>query len=109
MLKPADFLILLALAEKERHGYGIRQDLAQATEGALWLDAGNLYRSIHRLLDSDLLARSGRKTAHDAADERRVYYRLTPKGRAALAAEARRMQGLLRLGKVRKLLSERAF
>lgn len=105
-LKPLDFLILLALVEGERHGYGIRRDLAELTAGAVLVDAGNLYRSIRRLLDEGLLARAGRKVARDADDERRVYYRLTSAGKAAAAAEAQRMQGLLRLGKVRKLLAE---
>jgi DNA-binding PadR family transcriptional regulator len=105
-LKPIDFLILLTLVDEERHGYGIRRDVAEVTEDRVLLDAGNLYRSIRRLLDDGLLARSGRRPARDADDERRVYYRLTSRGRETIAAEARRMQGLLRLSKVRKLLAE---
>jgi DNA-binding PadR family transcriptional regulator len=105
-IKPLDFLILLALADGDRHGYGIRRDIEELTEGGVSVDAGNLYRSIARLLDSGLLVRSGRRPSSEGVDERRVYYRLTPEGRRAAAAEARRMRGLLRLSSVRKLLGE---
>lgn len=108
-LKPLDFLILTALADGERHGYGIRRVIAELTEDEVLVDAGNLYRSIRRLLESGLLARSNRRRRQSAGgpeDDRRVYYRLTPEGRRAATAEARRMRGLLRLSSVRKLLRE---
>lgn len=108
-LKPLDFLILASLLRGKRHGYGIRQDIAELTGNEVVVDAGNLYRSIRRLLESGLLTRSDRLVsgaADGAGDERRVYYRLTAEGRRATAAEARRMQGLLGLPSVRKLLVE---
>jgi hypothetical protein len=49
-LRPLDFLILVALSGGERHGYGIRRDIADLTDGAVVVDAGILYRSIRRLL-----------------------------------------------------------
>jgi DNA-binding PadR family transcriptional regulator len=107
-LKPLDFLVLLALIEEERHGYGIRQDVLELSHGAIAVDAGNLYRTLGRLMDAGLVARSSRRPASDAGDERRRYFRLTASGREALASDARRMQHLLRLGKVRKLLGESA-
>jgi DNA-binding PadR family transcriptional regulator len=106
-LKPLDFLILVALSGGARHGYGIRGDIAELTGNDVVVDAGNLYRSIRRLLESGLLERSTRRSgAQDDDDERRVYYRLTAEGRRAAATEARRMRGLLRHENVRKLLGE---
>lgn len=104
-LKPVDFLILLALVEQERHGYGMLRDISDLTDGALELDPGNLYRSLRRLLDEKLIQKSARRPAADSDDERRQYYRLTALGRKTAAAEARRMEGLLRLKPTRKLLA----
>lgn len=94
-----DFLILLSLVNDKRHGYGIRGDIAEATEGKVLVDAGNLYRSIRRLMEAGLVAR---------AEEtgRRRYYRLTPKGRRVAVEEARRMKDLMKLEPMRKLLSD---
>jgi DNA-binding PadR family transcriptional regulator len=104
-LKPLDFLVLLALAEEERHGYGIRRDVFDLSSGAVSVDAGNLYRTLARLVEAGLVARSSRRPAADADDERRRYFRITPKGWRALAADARRLQQLLRHAKVRRLLA----
>ena len=107
-LRPIDFLILLVLVEQERHGYGILQDIAALTEGELELDPGNLYRSLRRLMDAELIQKGARRAAPESNDERRRYYRLTALGRRAAAAEAKRMEGLLCLGNTRKLLSDAA-
>ena len=105
-IKPVDFLILLVLVDDERHGYGMLREIESLTDGDLRLDAGNLYRSLKRLLDAGLIEASGRRPAPESDDERRRYYRLTPRGRETAAGEARRMDGLLRLGTAKKLLSE---
>jgi len=91
-LKPVDLEILLALAEDDRHGYGLVQAVADHTEGLVVLDPGNLYRVIKRLLDEGLVAEAGRRQAADAAGERRRYYRLTPLGGRVLAAELDRLR-----------------
>ena len=54
-LPPATFHILLAVADDERHGYGIIQDVAARTNGSLRLSPGTLYRSIQRMLEQGLL------------------------------------------------------
>ncbi len=105
-LRPGDFLILLVLADGERHGYGIRADVAALTADEVLLDAGNLYRCLRRLLDSGLVEKAARQTAPDADDERRRYYRLSELGRRVVTAEARRMHGLLLLNRVRDLVGE---
>lgn len=60
-LKPVDLLILLALSGGERHGYGLLRDMAEQTDGAVQLEAGNLYRSIKRLTDDGLVAETARR------------------------------------------------
>ena len=97
-LRPVDLLILTMLAPGERHGYGIRQDIIDHTEGALRLEAGNLYRSIRRLIDLGMVDESDRRPDPDEDDERRRYYRLTALGSRVLAAELHRLRALVRVG-----------
>ena len=54
-LTPPVFHILLALADDERHGYGIMQDVAQQTDGALQLGPGTLYGCLKRMLAAGLV------------------------------------------------------
>ena len=103
-LRPIDFLILLMLAPKERHGYGIMQDVVEHTDGRLELEAGSLYRTIRRLGDQGLLEESARRPSPESDDERRRYYRLTPFGRKVVAAEASRLRSLVRLAEAARLL-----
>ena len=103
-LKPVDVLILTMLTAGERHGYGIRQDIIDHTDGTLELEAGNLYRSIRRLIDEGLLDESDRRPAPDADDERRRYYRISAFGRRVLAAEMMRLRALVRLAEARRLI-----
>ena len=103
-LKPLELLILTMLGGGERHGYGIRQDIIDHTDGALRPEAGNLYRSIRRLIELGLIAESGRRPAADADDERRRYYRITPAGRRVVSAELARLRALVRLGEQQRLI-----
>ena len=103
-LKPVEVLVLTMLSAGERHGYGIRQDIIKHTEGAIELEAGNLYRTIRRL-ETDGLVDESPGAATDGDDERRRYYRLTPFGRRVLAAELERLRVLVRLGEERRIIS----
>jgi DNA-binding PadR family transcriptional regulator len=98
-LPAAAFHILMALAEDDRHGYGIIQDVAARTDGALRLGAGTLYRSIQRMLEQGLIVETRERPAPDQDDERRRYYRITPFGTAVARAEARRLTRLVRLAR----------
>lgn len=98
-LPEATFHILLALSEEDRHGYGIIQDVAASTNGALKLSAGTLYRSIQRMLEQGLLVETRNRPAPEDDDERRRYYRLTPFGREVARAEAQRLRQLVRLAR----------
>ena len=107
-LPVATFHILVSLADGERHGYAIIQDVEARTEGKLRLSPGTLYRTIQRLLQQGLIAESKRRPAKELDDERRRYYRLTPDGLAAARAEMRRLTELVRLARAHGLTPETA-
>ncbi len=107
-LQPAVFHILISLAEEERHGYAILQEVAERTGGAVRLSAGTLYRSIQRLLEQGLIAETTERPAPELDDERRRYYRITPLGAAAVRAEARRLAEMLRMARASGLAPGRA-
>src|SRR5215469_18481915 len=90
-LPPATFHILMALAEEDRHGYAIIQDVEARTDGELKLSAGTLYRSIQRMLEQGLIIEPRERPLPELDDERRRYYRITDFGRAVAEAESRRM------------------
>ncbi len=96
-MSPQAFHILVALAERDQHGYGIMRDIAERTGGKLRLSAGTLYGSIKRLLEDGLIVELGERDRpdRDGGDERRRYYRLTALGRKTAKAEARRMAELV--------------
>src|SRR6266436_2389661 len=98
-LPSATFHILMAVADEDRHGYAIIQDVAARTDGELRLSAGTLYRSIQRMLEQGLLVETRDRPAPELDDERRRYYRITPFGAAVARAEARRLTELLRMAK----------
>ena len=95
-LPPAAFHILLAVADRERHGYAIMQDVRARTGGTLRLGPGTLYGSIKRLLADGLIEELDARPdpAHD--DLRRRYYRITRLGRKAAVEESARLTALLR-------------
>ncbi|HXI29714.1 MAG TPA: PadR family transcriptional regulator [Vicinamibacterales bacterium] len=98
-LPPATFHILLALADEDRHGYAIIQDVEARTAGELTLSAGTLYRSIQRMLEQGLLIETRDRPAPEHDDERRRYYRITTFGKAVAKAEARRLTQLVRMAR----------
>jgi DNA-binding PadR family transcriptional regulator len=94
-LKPVVFQVLLSLADGERHGYAIVQDITARTAAKLRLEPGNLYRSLKWMLDRGLLEESDRRPAPDLDDERRRYYRITRFGQRVAEAETARLQQLV--------------
>jgi DNA-binding PadR family transcriptional regulator len=107
-LPPATFHILMAVAQEDRHGYGIIQDIARRTGDELRLSAGTLYRSIQRMLEQGLIMESDDRPAPEFDDERRRYYRISAFGIAVARAETRRMAQLVRIARTQGLLPERA-
>jgi DNA-binding PadR family transcriptional regulator len=100
-LPPSTFHILLALADDDRHGYAIIQDVAARTGGALKLSAGTLYRSIQRMLEQGLIVETRERPAPEFDDERRRYYRIAPFGAAVARAEAHRLSELVGMAQER--------
>jgi DNA-binding PadR family transcriptional regulator len=98
-LPSATFHILVALAEEDRHGYAVMQEVTARTGGELKLSAGTLYRSIQRMLEQGLIAEISARPAPELDDERRRYYRITPFGRTVARAEARRLAQMLKLAR----------
>lgn len=103
-LTPAVLHILLALADGERHGYGIMQAVAAQTDGSLRMGPGTLYGSLKRMLASGLVEESAERPDSEQADVRRRYYRLTEFGNRVLKAEMRRLSYLVRLPAAQRLL-----
>ncbi len=97
------FQILLALADRELHGYGIMRQVAEQSEDRFRLGPATLYGSIQALLEVKFIEEVD-PPAGDAADERRRYYRITASGRRTARAEAERMVGTLRVARAKKLL-----
>ncbi len=102
-LPAAAYHILLAVADEDRHGYGIIQDVAEGTAGSVKLSAGTLYRSIQRMLEQGLIVETRDRPAPEDDDERRRYYRITALGTATAKAETRRLADLVRMARARGL------
>ncbi len=98
-LTPVVLNVLLALADGERHGYGIMLEVKERTGGRVRLGPGTLYGAIKRLKEGGVIEESGERPdpgEEGPDDERRRYYRLTGFGSEVLAAEVERLDGLVR-------------
>jgi DNA-binding PadR family transcriptional regulator len=108
-LTPAMFHILLALADRERHGYDIMREVDERTEGKVRLGPGTLYGSIKRMLGDGLVEELDERPDPELDDERRRYYRLTDFGYRVAVAEAERLARLVKAARIKKLLSTRSL
>ncbi len=93
-LSAASFFVLFALAEEEKHGYRIMQDVRELSEETFSLGPATLYTTIKKLTEQDLISEIA-----GAAEDRRRTYRLTGSGRRLLTAEFRRQEALLNLAR----------
>jgi DNA-binding PadR family transcriptional regulator len=107
-LTPVALNILLALADEERHGYGIGLEVRERTEGKMRLGPGTLYGSLRRMVDGGLVEESDGRPEGETDDgrrrydeERRRYYRLTGFGGRVLAAELTRLEGVVRVAQAK--------
>jgi DNA-binding PadR family transcriptional regulator len=103
-LTPAVFHILISLADEERHGYGIMQEVAERTSRQTIMGPGTLYGTLKRMMEAGLVEEAGERPDPQAGDERRRYYRITRRGRAAATGEARRLEALVRSARQKRLL-----
>jgi DNA-binding PadR family transcriptional regulator len=97
------FHVLLALADKERHGYEIMQEVQERTAGSVRLGPGTLYGSIKRMLSDGLIEESDDRPDPELDDERRRYYRLSDFGYRVARAESQRLANLVSNARAKKL------
>jgi DNA-binding PadR family transcriptional regulator len=105
-LTPAVFHILLSLADGERHGYSIMQEIAAQTRGRLRIGPTTLYRSIKHMLADGLIAEADERPDPALDDERRRYYRLSDFGRRVAVAEMQRLEQALSVARAKPVLGQ---
>ncbi|KPJ87175.1 MAG: PadR family transcriptional regulator [Gemmatimonas sp. SG8_17] len=91
-LRPAAFHILLVLAQGERHGYAVKQEVEKQTGGVVKLGPGTLYESIQRMVELGLIEESARRPRKQEDQAQRRYYRLTDFGKQVFKAEVARLE-----------------
>jgi DNA-binding PadR family transcriptional regulator len=104
-LTAAVFNILLALADGEKHGYAIKLEVENATDGKIHMGPGTLYGSLDRMVKAGLIEESEHRPGADEDDERRRYYRLSQFGRRVLRLEASRLANLVQAAMAKKVLA----
>ena len=104
-LTPAVFNILLALADGEKHGYGIMLEVETNTKGQVIMGPGTLYGSIKRMLKAELIEESDERADPQMDDQRRKYYKLTNLGRRVLGMEAERLASQVMIAKAKNILA----
>ena len=105
-LTPAVFNILLALADGEKHGYGIMLEVEANTKGQVLMGPGTLYGSIKRMLQAELIEESDERVDPEMDDpRRRSYYRLTRLGKRVLRMEAERLASQVQIAKTKNILA----
>jgi DNA-binding PadR family transcriptional regulator len=104
-LTPAVFNILLALADGEKHGYGIMLDVEKNTAGLVPMGPGTLYGSIKRMLTAGLITESAERPDPEMDDQRRRYYRLSGNGQRVLRLEAERLASQVAIARAKNLLT----
>ncbi len=101
------FHILLSLADQERHGYGIMQEVETMTQGRIQMGPGTLYGAIKRMISANLIEESDERPDPEQDDERRRYYRLTALGRRVLGAETQRLSDLVNVAGSKHVVGSR--
>ena len=103
-IPPHWFQILLSLADENRHGLGIMNDVLDRTGGQMKLWPGMLYRNLSKLAEEGFVVEVDAPADAESGGGRPRFYRLTPAGRRACAAEAARMAGFVEAARRKKLL-----
>jgi DNA-binding PadR family transcriptional regulator len=105
-ISPVVFQILLALADTDLHGYGIKLEVERRTDGAMNLGSGTLYEAIQRLQAAGLVAETASPPDAPTGARKRRYYRLEEAGREALEEELTRMEKIVRFARRKKLMPQ---
>jgi DNA-binding PadR family transcriptional regulator len=105
-LSRSAFLVLLALADRPRHGLAIIDRVEEASEGGVKLGPGTLYGTLQKLVASGLIRETAEPPDPKDDDPRRRYYELTPRGERSLQAEAEHLQRLVRAAAAQRILGK---
>ena len=104
-LSPVAYHVLLALADRNRHGLGIAEQVEATTGGSIAPGPGTLYGAIKRLLELELIDDTDEAPDDDRRDDpRRRYYQITPLGRRALALETAQLANVLKVAKAKRVM-----
>jgi DNA-binding PadR family transcriptional regulator len=103
-LTRAVFFILFALADGAKHGYAIMQTVSRSSDNQFRIGPGTLYTTIQRLWDLGLIEETESDGGQSDHENRRRYYKLTRTGKAVLAADLSRMESVVRLARLKKLV-----
>ena len=101
------FQILLAVSDKQLHGYAIIQDVKRRTDGRVTLTASTLYSAIKRMLAAGLIEESEERPVVELDDERRRYYGITKEGMRVLRREAEWLEELTNMARAKHVLETR--
>jgi DNA-binding PadR family transcriptional regulator len=105
-LSPVVFQILLALANSNLHGYGIKLEVEKRTDGRMNLGSGTLYEAIQRLEAIGFIAETTSPPNAPTGARKRRYYRLEKTGREALESELAHMEKIVRYARRKKLMAQ---
>jgi DNA-binding PadR family transcriptional regulator len=106
-LRPAEFQILLLLANEDLHGYALLKEAERQSAGEVVLEVGSLYRVLKRLLDQQWVTEAPDDDAAAAPGKPRRRYRITPFGRQVARAEAERLEQAVAAARAARLLRPR--
>jgi DNA-binding PadR family transcriptional regulator len=102
-MTPLTYQILLALADGDRHGYGIIKEIEERSGAGAAPSTGALYLALQRIAGDDLIAESPERPSGED-DARRRYYRLTGGGRSRAEQESVRLAALVAVARDKKLI-----
>ena len=105
-LAPADFQVLLLLAEGPLHPYGLSRAGEARPDLGVPLGIGSLYRLLNRMVTAGLIEESDDPAAQKGPAARRRVFQITPFGRRVARAEARRLETVLEAARAMKFLPQ---
>ncbi len=88
-----DIYILLVLADGPAHGYAAMQAIRDRSAGAVRASTGSFYRRLSLVMENGLVEEAPSPRGDDP--RRGAYYRVTARGRQALAHERDRLAALV--------------
>jgi DNA-binding PadR family transcriptional regulator len=91
-LTPVAFHVLLTLEGGPQHGYAIKRDVEERTQGVIRLGAGTLYHALGSLRRRGLIAECDPPVPEAAGSSRWRFYEIQPLGARVLRAEVDRLE-----------------